>query len=253
MPDAGASPQTPVVGQSCRAAPLHRSRDRSAQGPLGWRGCRRGGDTPPMFRLSLPVATERLTLRPFTPDDLDDLHAYQSLPDVARHLFRPPLTRDQCARSLTRRAAGTAWAEDGDDLVVAVCETDGTTVVGEIVLKLASARARQAEIGWVFHPAYGGRGYATEAARDRLTRLRGAERPPAVRPSRRTQHRFGARVRAARHAPRSALRRERPRRGALGRRVRLRDTRPRVEDRSGPARSSPVSPMEHGRDRGSEA
>lgn len=118
-----------------------------------------------MFRLSLPVATERLTLRPFTQDDLDDLHAYQSLPDVTRHLFRPPLTRDQCARSLTRRAAGTAWAEDGDDLVVAVCETDGTTVVGEIVLKLASARARQAEIGWVFHPAYGGRGYATEAAR----------------------------------------------------------------------------------------
>ncbi|MEU8790874.1 GNAT family N-acetyltransferase [Streptomyces sp. NPDC048643] len=118
-----------------------------------------------MFRLPLPVATERLTLRRFTPDDLDDLHAYQSLPDVARHLFRPPLTRDQCVRSLARRAAGTAWAEDGDDLVVAVCETGGTTVVGEIVLKLASARARQAEIGWVFHPAYGGRGYATEAAR----------------------------------------------------------------------------------------
>ncbi|MFG2433406.1 GNAT family N-acetyltransferase [Streptomyces sp. NPDC048508] len=118
-----------------------------------------------MFRLSLPVATERLTLRPFTRDDLDDLHAYQSLPGVARHLFRPPLTRDQCARSLTRRGAGTAWAEDGDDLVVAVCETGGTTVVGEIVLKLASARARQAEIGWVFHPAYAGRGYATEAAR----------------------------------------------------------------------------------------
>ncbi|MET7386231.1 GNAT family N-acetyltransferase [Streptomyces sp. NPDC005529] len=118
-----------------------------------------------MFRLSLPVVTERLTLRRFTPDDLDALHAYQSLPDVARHLFRAPLTRDECARSLTRRAAGTAWAEDGDDLVVAVCEMGGTTVVGEIVLKLASARARQAEIGWVFHPAYGGRGYATEAAR----------------------------------------------------------------------------------------
>ncbi|MFD6493277.1 GNAT family N-acetyltransferase [Streptomyces sp. NPDC060188] len=117
-----------------------------------------------MFRLSLPVVTERLTLRRFTPDDLDALHAYQSLPDVARHLFRAPLTRAECARSLTRRAAGTAWAEDGDDLVVAVCDPGGTTVVGEIVLKLTSARARQAEIGWVFHPAYGGRGYATEAA-----------------------------------------------------------------------------------------
>ncbi|MFF0001765.1 GNAT family N-acetyltransferase [Streptomyces avermitilis] len=117
-----------------------------------------------MIRLSLPITTERLILRPFTPDDLDDLYAYQSLPEVARYLFRPPLTRDQCAQSLARRVAGTAWAEDGDDLVVAVCRTGGATVVGEVVLKLASARACQAEIGWIFNPAYSGRGYATEAA-----------------------------------------------------------------------------------------
>ncbi|MFJ9446281.1 GNAT family N-acetyltransferase [Kitasatospora sp. NPDC101235] len=118
-----------------------------------------------MTALSLPFSTERLLLRPFTPDDLDDLYAYQSLPDVARYLYRQPLTREQCAQSLTRRAAGTTWAEDGDDLVVAVCPADEAKVLGEVVLKLASARARQVEIGWIFNPAYGGRGYATEAAR----------------------------------------------------------------------------------------
>ncbi|MGW3075689.1 GNAT family N-acetyltransferase [Kitasatospora sp. NPDC001132] len=113
----------------------------------------------------LPVSTERLLLRPFTPDDLDDLHAFQGLPEVARYLYRPPLTREQCVQSLTRRAAGTAWSEDGDDLVVAVCPAGEAKVVGEVVLKLASASARQVEIGWSFNPAYGGRGYATEAAR----------------------------------------------------------------------------------------
>ncbi|MBO1417349.1 GNAT family N-acetyltransferase [Streptomyces sp. FH025] len=118
-----------------------------------------------MTTLSLPFRTERLLLRPFTPDDIDDLYAYQSLPEVARYLYRPPLTREQCAQILTRRAAGTAWAEDGDSVVVAVCPASEAKVVGEVVLKLASAQARQAEIGWGFNPAYGGRGYATEAAR----------------------------------------------------------------------------------------
>ncbi|MGW0804875.1 GNAT family N-acetyltransferase [Nonomuraea sp. NPDC002799] len=117
-----------------------------------------------MIKLSLPATTERLTLRLFTPDDIDDLYAYQSLPEVARYLYRPPLTREQCAQSLTRRAADKAWAEDGDDLVVAVCLTGEARVIGEVVLKLANARARQAEIGWIFNPTYGGRGYATEAA-----------------------------------------------------------------------------------------
>ncbi|GAA5024076.1 GNAT family N-acetyltransferase [Kitasatospora paranensis] len=118
-----------------------------------------------MSTVSLPVTTERLVVRLFTQDDLDDLYAYQSLPDVARYLYRPPLTREQCAESLARRVGGTPWAEDGDSLALAVCRADDAGVLGEVVLKLASARARQAEIGWVFNPAHGGRGYAIEAAR----------------------------------------------------------------------------------------
>lgn len=37
----------------------------------------------------LPLTTSRLSLRLFTPGDADDLYAYQSLPSVARYLYRP--------------------------------------------------------------------------------------------------------------------------------------------------------------------
>ncbi|MES9524747.1 GNAT family N-acetyltransferase [Streptomyces capoamus] len=113
-----------------------------------------------------PVVTERLVLRLFTPDDVDDRYAYQRLPDVARYLYRPPLTREGCAESIAARAGGTPWQADGDALLLAVCRAqEPDVVIGEVVLTLANARARQAEIGWVLHPRHAGHGYATEAAR----------------------------------------------------------------------------------------
>ncbi|WP_318199654.1 GNAT family protein [Streptomyces sp. SCL15-4] len=115
-------------------------------------------------RVAVPVATDRLVLRLFTPADVEDRYAYQCLPEVARYLYRPPLTREGCAESIAARAEGTGWRADGDTLLLAVCRADEPGVVGEVVLTLTSAHARQAEIGWVFDPRHAGRGYATEAA-----------------------------------------------------------------------------------------
>ncbi|MEV6316788.1 GNAT family N-acetyltransferase [Streptomyces sp. NPDC051776] len=118
-----------------------------------------------MHVTSLPVTTDRLVLRLFTPDDVDDMYAYQGLESVARYLYRPPRTREGCEEAVARNAAATRWEEDGDALTLAMCRRTEPGVIGEVVVKCASAYARQAEIGWILNPEHEGRGYATEAAR----------------------------------------------------------------------------------------
>lgn len=112
----------------------------------------------------LPMITSRLSLRLFTPGDVDDLYAYQSLPSVARYLYRPAHTRERSEQVAAERATHTTWRADGDKLALAVCLRDEPGVVGEVTLTLADARAAQAEIGWTLHPRHEGHGYATEAA-----------------------------------------------------------------------------------------
>ncbi|GAA3720746.1 GNAT family N-acetyltransferase [Streptomyces tremellae] len=116
---------------------------------------------------ALPLTTDRLLLRPFVPEDpedIDGMYAYHRLPEVARHLYRPPRTREQCAAVVTDAATLPTWENDGDALILAAERAVAPGVIGEIVLRCASAHARQTEIGWTLHPAHGGRGYATEAA-----------------------------------------------------------------------------------------
>ncbi|MEU6479358.1 GNAT family protein [Streptomyces sp. NPDC047017] len=113
----------------------------------------------------LPLATDRLELRLFTPSDVDDMYDYQKLPEVARYLYRPPRTRERCEEVIAEAAEAPKWVRDGDELTLAVVRAGEPGVVGEVTLKHADAHARQAEIGWVFNPRFHGRGYAAEAAR----------------------------------------------------------------------------------------
>lgn len=112
----------------------------------------------------LPLTTPRLVLRLFAPTDAEALFAYQSLPSVAKYLYRPPHTRERSEQVAAERAAQGAWENDGDKLALAIRRHDDPTLLGEVSVTLAAANARQAEIGWTLDPRHEGHGYATEAA-----------------------------------------------------------------------------------------
>jgi RimJ/RimL family protein N-acetyltransferase len=110
------------------------------------------------------IRTRRLTLRPFSPADLDDLHAYHSRPEVVRYLRWDARDRAQARIALEKQCRETRLEAEGDWLTFAVVWREAGRVIGETGLKLVSRQHRQVETGFVFNPDYQGRGLATEAA-----------------------------------------------------------------------------------------
>jgi RimJ/RimL family protein N-acetyltransferase len=119
-----------------------------------------------MLKPDYPITTERLILRPFTSDDLDDLYAYQSRADVVRFLYWGVRGKDEIAEVLERRMGMTTLEKEEDILVLAV-ELSGT-VIGDVNLSWRSVEHQTAEFGFVFNPEFHGRGYASEAAVEML-------------------------------------------------------------------------------------
>ncbi|MFI6742545.1 GNAT family N-acetyltransferase [Nonomuraea sp. NPDC050451] len=121
-----------------------------------------------MLKPHYPITTDRLLLRPFTPDDLDAVHAYESRPDVARYLYWEPRDRDTAKTFLDKRATRTALHDEGDAIDLAITLRHTGQLIGQTLLIWTSRQHRQGEIGYILHPDHHGHGYAPEAAREML-------------------------------------------------------------------------------------
>ncbi|MER6582956.1 GNAT family N-acetyltransferase [Nonomuraea sp. NPDC001023] len=119
----------------------------------------------PLDTLDWPISTERLLLRRAAPDDLDATWAFRQLPETHEWIAAATQTYDDYRERFLSE-------ERLADLLL--IELDGR-VIGDLTLRIQDgwaqeevadqAKGVQGELGWTLDPAYGGKGYATEAVR----------------------------------------------------------------------------------------
>jgi len=114
------------------------------------------------------LRTDRLLLRPFELSDVDEVWAFQRLPEVAHHMLREPRDRAGAETSVRGMRAEREIVRDGDSLTFAIVLPDTGVVIGEASLRVHSLSHRGGEIGYVLHPDQQGRGLATEATAELL-------------------------------------------------------------------------------------
>ena len=119
------------------------------------------------------LGTERLLLRPLSPDDVDALAAFYADPEVMRYMGGRALGRKESEESITRMIR---WFEaDGFGQLAVVRKQDGEllgrcgiliweTAPWKPTAKTEAQIPTETEIGYALGRKHWGRGYATEAA-----------------------------------------------------------------------------------------
>lgn len=108
----------------------------------------------------MKLESKRLMLRYFTPQDWQAVHAYTSDAAVMTYIPGGHMTAEQTKAFV---------AENGDQEARAfpLILKSESRLIGHLNFHPWFA-PRTYEVGWVIHPAYHGRGYATEAAHELL-------------------------------------------------------------------------------------
>src|SRR5215467_6231748 len=87
-----------------------------------------------MFEPDYPIRTSRLSLRPFTPGDVDALYEYHRLPEVVRYLETEPRSRADVQAIVAERAAVRALTDEGQAFCLVAELADSGKVAGDCVL-----------------------------------------------------------------------------------------------------------------------
>ncbi len=115
--------------------------------------------------------TDRLVLRPFTPDDADAVHTACQDPDIPRWTPVPSTYTPQHARVFVEETVPRGWSED-TSYTLAVCRKDDGALVSAMgLVRLRGLETplgglRTAELGYWTAPDQRRLGFTAEAARE---------------------------------------------------------------------------------------
>jgi [ribosomal protein S5]-alanine N-acetyltransferase len=104
-----------------------------------------------------PIETQRLILRQFKLQDWQAVHSYTGDAVVMTYLEEGQMSEAQTRQFVEENSGDTAKA-------FPVLLKADNQLIGHMVFHLWFA-PQTYELGWVFHPTYQGKGYATEAAK----------------------------------------------------------------------------------------
>jgi RimJ/RimL family protein N-acetyltransferase len=112
---------------------------------------------------TIEIPTERLTLRPFEPADLEAFVAYRSDPEVARYQgWTSAFSMPDAERFLVDQQ-GIAFTQPGAWLQLAMVDRETGAVRGDCAVHTLDDQPGTTEVGVTLAPASHGSGYATEA------------------------------------------------------------------------------------------
>jgi RimJ/RimL family protein N-acetyltransferase len=120
------------------------------------------------LRPGYPIKTARLSLRPLSIEDIADLLAYRSLPEVCRYVPFAPMDETMIRKKLEGDYSRKDIDAEGQVLILGMELTDQARLVGDLMIRLHSEVHRMGEIGWVISPEFSGQGLASEGARELL-------------------------------------------------------------------------------------
>lgn len=118
----------------------------------------------------LPIRTDRLELRRFSRDDLEEFQAYRSDPDLSKYQDWEPTT-DKAALAFLDEQSDRKLGPEGQWLQVAVTCIETKRLVGDVGLCVSDTQRSIVKIGFTIARSFQRRGYATEAVRGILGEL----------------------------------------------------------------------------------
>ena len=112
----------------------------------------------------MELTTERLILREFNSSDWPDVLAYQSDPLYLRYTDWTERT-PEAVQQFVQMFLAQQHEKPRTKFQLAITLESNNQLIGNCGIRMASADAHEADIGYELSPLHWGRGYATEAAR----------------------------------------------------------------------------------------